>query len=233
MPVSSSYTLPAIVPATPSATSTEGEIATIADHCADGLSVLLEEYKQAQTLQNYICSFLTPVQTIENDLEDLLTKVLNISSAEGIQLDRIGEIVDYRRNGQTDDDYRRGLRARIAVNKSNGLAFEILEIAYLFTGIPKLFLGFLPFGYIRWIDYKTKPVVQIGTVYPDIQDLFPFLRDATAAGIGITLVYITGSGPTFSFSQSHGAVTTSSANGFSSAHSATGGRISGAMDTQV
>lgn len=211
MTVSVSYTLS--IPPLSSETATEvgGEIVAIPDHCADGLAVLIQEYRDSPVLQALICAFLVAVQDAEDDANALLTEVLSISDAVGSQLDLIGELVGEPRDGRADADYRRTLRVRILVNRSNGRAEDLIAVAD------------------RWAELGEGESVEVAELYPhalritlradpgDPVGLLGVLREAKAAGVSLALVYLPAGADTFRCSTAHGTVTTSG-RGFASAH---------------
>lgn len=75
---------------------------------------------------------MSPIQ----DFEDICTDMLDnrdLDSAEGINLDRIGQIVGAERRGDLDDKYHQVIRAKILENNSDGTAEDIQAAADIFT----------------------------------------------------------------------------------------------------
>src|SRR5690349_3946784 len=85
---------------------------------------------QGNNTEKLLAILATPFQSLENTLQDLLTK-RSIDTAEGAQLDVIGKLVGQPRNGLDDDTYRRYCRARIATNRSNGTNENLITITDL------------------------------------------------------------------------------------------------------
>lgn len=81
--------------------------------------------------QKILRALLAPMPDIERAALQALTE-MNVNTAVGIHLDRIGYKVGREREGVTDDEiYRRYIRAQIAANKSDGLIADMLTIARL------------------------------------------------------------------------------------------------------
>lgn len=102
----------------------------ITDHTVAALARLPQQFKGKPKLEAFISALVDPIQDIENAMWQLLTERA-ISTAVGSQLDAIGFIVNQERIGLLDADYRRYLRARIAVNRSDGIDDNLIRIARL------------------------------------------------------------------------------------------------------
>lgn len=83
---------------------------------------------------NNISLFLTAIggsiQSFETAAQQVLTQ-RTIDTAVGQQLDEIGFLVGEPRSGLDDDTYRRRVRARISVHRSNGLVSDIIKVTAL------------------------------------------------------------------------------------------------------
>lgn len=77
-----------------------------------------------------LTALVAPAQDLENVIQQFLANRF-VDTAVGAQLDIIGAIVGEDRNGLIDNDYRRYIRAKIAVNNSNGVFEDLLTIAFL------------------------------------------------------------------------------------------------------
>lgn len=75
-------------------------------------------------------AWVSTLQGIENTLQDMLSQK-NVDNAVGAQLDLLGKVVGQARGGRTDADYRRFIRAKVKVNKSNGIYDDILQVSVL------------------------------------------------------------------------------------------------------
>jgi hypothetical protein len=109
-----------------------GTLAEFTSHCESALALLIAEYQDSPLLQALICGYLDQIQAAERGLISIYERALSIADAEGEQLDLIGRIVREARDARSDDDYRRALRVRILVNRSQGRHEELIGIASLF-----------------------------------------------------------------------------------------------------
>lgn len=81
-----------------------------------------------------ISALLQALMASVQDAEDALQQLYSgrrIDTAIGAQLDIIGKVVGQVRGELDDDDYRRHCRARIATNRSNGTAEDLIRISRL------------------------------------------------------------------------------------------------------
>jgi hypothetical protein len=116
------------------------QITEITDHAEQGIARLRQLYKDATPKytvawkgdlatgwEAMLYAFIKPAQT----LETILNKMLNergLTTAEGVNLDRIGQIVGADRGGQTDQQYLGLISAQIAANNSDTTAEDLLNI---------------------------------------------------------------------------------------------------------
>lgn len=124
-------------------------------------------------------------QDIENVAGQLKT-MRSLATAEGVNLDVIGVIVGQARDGMIDDDYRRYIRARILVHRSNGTMDQLIEIT-------KAILNVLETGHviIRGINDASfiLEVRDFAVTDPVARALQDMLCTATSAGVRIGIVY--------------------------------------------
>ena len=102
------------------------------DHKEQGLSRLLEQFKDKPNITALLEGWLQGVQTTEDSLFDLLDN-RSIQTAYGVQLDYIGKIVGAKRGGRSDSSYREFIQLQILINTSEGTPTDILEILSLIT----------------------------------------------------------------------------------------------------
>jgi hypothetical protein len=100
-----------------------------------------------------------------------------LDTAEGAQLDNLGDIVGEPRKGRADDLYRIWIRARIAVNRGNGKVSDVLKVARLVVGEGPV------------INYITRypaayDIELIGST-TDNREVAAILNEARGAGIGM------------------------------------------------
>ncbi len=152
------------------------ELARQTSHVAQAFGLLIEQFKKEPKIQALVRSWLLETQAAEDAGFELLEE-RSLDTSVGEQLDGIGELVDEPRLGRDDDTYRVQLRARIAINRSNGLTEELLQILRLL----------LPAGTAIRIDEQPPAafVVEIedpiDTVLGD--QVARLLRAAKAAGV--------------------------------------------------
>jgi len=100
-------------------------------HSATGLARLIWQYRGDQPrMQAWLEAFLDQVQSVEDVAFACLTDVWPLT-AEGDQLDVIGNIVVQPRGELTDDPYRLAILGRIFVNLGDGQLpqfYELLDI---------------------------------------------------------------------------------------------------------
>ena len=102
-------------------------ISEITTHVVDGLANLLSQFSGKPRLTALVTAALEEVQRLENVAWDVYEGRL-IENAVGHQLDVIGEIVGFPRNGLGDDEYRRIIQTAIQLNRHDGQADNALFI---------------------------------------------------------------------------------------------------------
>ncbi len=150
------------------------------NHVAEGLALLIQQFKGKPRLEAILSSYLEQVQELEDDFWDVFSNRW-VETAEGIQLDGLGEIVGERRQGAPDDEYRAFVRARIRVNRSNGKMPELVEIlSLILDGEEVVAREYYPaaivMGALDELEVNAKRVSSM-------------LRQAKGGGIRIDLVY--------------------------------------------
>lgn len=111
----------------------------ITTHTADALARLPTQSQQRTNIEALLTTLVDPCAELETALSDLLVK-RGIDSGEGEQLDAIGRLLNESRAGNSDSDYKRFLRAKVALDKSRGSFDELLNIATLVLGDPAVTL---------------------------------------------------------------------------------------------
>lgn len=96
------------------------------DHTARGVARLIDRYAKPRT-SALLASWLDELQQAEDALWQLLVE-RSLASAEGDQLDVLGEIVGQPRQGRSDEVYRLWISARNLVNRSSGTTTQMLTI---------------------------------------------------------------------------------------------------------
>ncbi len=211
----------------PAYTPGPGDLVPVEDHCADGLSLLLSQWRSKATpfLDAMICSYLDRVQELEDAILDVHVDRW-IDTGVGAQLDVIGRIVGESREDAAGDDilYRSRLKVRILINDSNGRVEELIAIADLYEGITA---G----GGSIWIQEGSMGITMILRDVLDfpIAPLIVRLRQAKAATVQLQVISLPAlEAETFRTSSIHsGAPPVSADRGLGSIHAApvTGGKL--------
>lgn len=119
-------------------------------------------------------------------LQAAITAILagfDLEAAVGVQLDRLGEIVQYPRQGETDDRYRRLVQMQIRVILSSaGSAAALIEIVEIWTEATAPAYLEPPTG---------RAELMIGAALSDLGDDAPlllFLRRGKAGGVRLDVL---------------------------------------------
>ena len=123
------------------------------------------------------------------ELDDAVVAVvaqLHLDRAEGAQLDLIGNRVNEDRGGRADADYRAGIRIRIAVNRSRGLAEDVIRVARLVLASPA------PAGTVelQTVGAAAASLAIGGTTAPDpavVTSILAFAKATVAAGVRLAV----------------------------------------------
>lgn len=189
------YTLPP--EAEPEITAEDGVGTRIDNHSDQAVARLAVQYQKAN-FDKFVRAFVDPVQAVENVAWQMLVE-RTVDAAVGAQLDMIGRIVVLPRDGATDDDYRRLLRAKITVNRSDGVPEDLLQVARLIIDDVNVHVKYEP-------SYPGAVIIRAldGAVPADVAALvIRFLRKTVSAGVRIEFVFTTVN-PALAFSFANG-----------------------------
>lgn len=197
-PVSLPWSLP-IDEYNPSS-STFGDLTYDGEHTAEGLALLLEQFKGKPLIEGHVGSFLNQVQ----DLEDAIWEILlctDIDHATNAQLEGLGDLVGEGRRERTDAQYRAAIRVRILVNRCNGRHGEILKILTLFLGATD------GDGSIKLTDPAPASMrLQVYSVPAVVPDLAAILAQVKPGGVQLDARYETSATRPYRFGWSGGDV---------------------------
>jgi hypothetical protein len=116
-------------------------VTPILNHIAQALARLRQQYKGKPRTEALIRAFNADAQPLE-DLFQSLASERTLENSEGLQLDNMGDIIGIDRlSGESDEDYRFRLRAKIAQNVSQGEPEAIIALASLLLGAEKVVAG--------------------------------------------------------------------------------------------
>jgi hypothetical protein len=153
---------------------------------ADRVNRLLTQFRASPRLQGLVKAFLEEFQ----DLEDTALAIIeqrDIDAAVGTQLDRIGEILVWPRDGQSDVDYRVSLKGRVIALRASGTLPEIIALIDLLYPTTTINLAEL-YPAKLMVDWLWPPLDNAGA-----KRFGRFLDAATAVGVGVYLYYWTAS----------------------------------------
>lgn len=100
------------------------------DHYGKGKALLLEQFKNRKNIEALLHAYLGQCQILENTFWDIINSRL-LNTAVGNQLDGLGDLVGESRLGRNDTDYRAAVRLRVRVNRSQGRAEDVMQVANL------------------------------------------------------------------------------------------------------
>lgn len=147
----------------------------IPSHFADGVNIL-----------KMIEIFAERVQNIENTTYSMIV-ARQLNTAQGAQLNQYGAIVGQSREGRSDAEYRRIIRAKIAVNLSQGRRPDILNAMPAYVGANVLSMWLqdqYPAGYkLTFIVSASSELSEVDK--KSIRTLAPL---TTPSGVGYTLI---------------------------------------------
>jgi hypothetical protein len=175
----------------------------ITNHVQRAISLLAAQFQEtkrddsATNFQKLITALVGEAQGIEDVNWQLYTERW-LNSAEGVQLDGIGQILGLPRNpGESDADYRERLRFQAFINASNGTPEEIIKVLYTLTNATYVWYHELyPAAFQLYTDGLTFPdppcevVEAIHQVSPAGVQYAPI-----TASMGVPIPFIFGNDP--------------------------------------
>lgn len=139
------------------------------NHLAEGLAKLTEVFKKQPVIKAVLTEYLRPFQEIETLFWSIINSRILDNNPTGDQLDQIGGLVGEERLGRTDTVYLTAIKLRIRVNRSQGRAEDIIQIANLIS--PSTYHEFYPAKWTVRALFTTA-------------DIFTFRRMLLAAKLG-------------------------------------------------
>lgn len=102
-------------------------VVELKDQVQEGLDKLITQWKDKPVVVGLLTSYLENIQQVENTFFQLLEE-RSLETAQGVHLDSIGLLVGELREARLDDGYRKAIKLRIAINKSDGTEPVIREL---------------------------------------------------------------------------------------------------------
>lgn len=137
-------------------------LAQITDLTARAAARAMIQYKSLTKFMGDVGVLTDQVQELENAFWAFLT-MLDIDSAVGVWIDRLGERVGETRDGDNDTVYRYAVKARVLANASQGTSEDILAV----TAATLADFG-LTMELVDW--YPAAQALNIGDSYPAVLD---------------------------------------------------------------
>lgn len=109
-------------------------ISTI-NHVTTGLALLISQYKDQPNIEALLTAYLNQVQVVEAGIIQVYNDVLSLDTSIGVQLDICGSILDEARSGDGDNIYRRRLKTKVQVIRSEGTVEDLIGIARFFNDL--------------------------------------------------------------------------------------------------
>lgn len=150
----------------------------------DGSLTNLQKVVEALTMQAQVL----------NTQEQLLQTMRYLNTAQGVQLDGLGQILGLARiPGQSDQSYREDLQFQIFVNQSNGTPEDVIFILKYLTDASMIWYDEnYPAGYTMATNGLVFP--------PNPSDLLTVLQNVSPAGVEFTALIATYNTNPFTFS---------------------------------
>lgn len=154
----------------------------ILDHYERANALLASQFRdtlpgqEKNNFQKLLKAIIISLQEID-DQNQLLIAGRFLETAQGVNLDGIGEILGLARGpGQDDASYREDLKFQIFINRSNGTPEDVIEILKYLTDAQKIwYYDMFPAGFQLATD---------GLTFPKIwTDLVNAIKQASPAGV--------------------------------------------------
>lgn len=198
-------------------------IITNTDYVLEALNLLLEQFKDKENIEDLLSSFIQQIQLGEDVTFDLYSERL-LDTAIGAQLDVLGTIVGQDREWSNDEEYRIYIKARIAINRSNGKAEELINIFNLVWGSTYTYEVIDTGNASISIELRDSVPTSVANIVLDLA------IDAKAGGVKIQIIWNPDpDSDQFILSTQSGAIDTDTARGFANVAQTQGGKLSGVI----
>jgi len=113
------------------------DIQKVDDHTKKALERIAYQYQGLSRFEKLISALISGKQDFEDNVHPFLTDRW-IDSADGDQLDGLGELVGEDRNGRLDGDYRRAIRLRAVLNAVSGQPEGVIGYLRAYSGSERI-----------------------------------------------------------------------------------------------
>jgi len=97
------------------------------ERLAEAVGNLIDQFKGQANIEAFIRAWAQQSQEVETAAFGVLT-LTTLASAEGVQLDGLGEVVGVEREGRSDADYRVRIGAQILLNNASGTIEDLNQL---------------------------------------------------------------------------------------------------------
>lgn len=104
-------------------------------HVETGISKLPSQFANSPILKELLQIYLEEIDELEQCIADIKTQ-RNVSDAEGVQLDGLGDILGKKREGLADVDYKQVLEVQKILNAGEGQYATALQMWRTLLGSP-------------------------------------------------------------------------------------------------
>lgn len=98
------------------------------ERLTEAVGHLIDQFQGQANIEAFIRAWAQQSQDLEVSAFGLLTGT-TLATAEGVQLDGLGDVVGVERAGRSDADYRVRIGAQILRNNASGTIEEMLQVA--------------------------------------------------------------------------------------------------------
>jgi hypothetical protein len=160
----------------------------------EGLSLLLEQFRDSEVLKGLVSSSLKQLDLLESEIL-AARESMSLENAPRFMLERIAKIVGQECSGFDTETLRLWIRARIAVNRSQATIEDLIRILRILGGQDVA------------VEIREHPEIAF-TVFPKVvlthkpKSVLAIIDDAKPLGVRAYLQYATNT-PVFTFDAEH------------------------------
>ncbi len=130
----------------------------IEEYVNEGCDHLIEDFRDKRVIRSTLAAWLAPGDDIEAALFAMVDalQLETTTNTEGLNV--LGAYVGEARRGRSFESFRKAIKVRIRINRSRGLADDILEVADLLAE-SFTYTEYYPAGIIVHVDEGDDPVL--------------------------------------------------------------------------
>lgn len=146
------------------------------DHASGAPALLTDAFKGRDNIVGLLQALCAPWDDLEDTMWDVLEGRV-LGTATGVWLDYLGAIVGERREGRDDTSFEAAIRVRIRVNRSQGRAVDVIDVANLLDATST---------YVEYYPLAWEVSIYNVTSSPTIVRLLGQAKAASSYGILLT-----------------------------------------------